>query len=71
MIRNRLEENPDPAYWEGLIKKMASSPFFNGKNKIGWKATFGWFIRPGKHEDIAEGSYESGIDTEIDWSKLT
>ncbi len=69
-IRERLEENPDPAYWEGLIKKMAASPFFNGQNKFGWAATFGWLIKPGKHEDVAEGTYDSGIETGIDWEKL-
>lgn len=61
-IRERLEENPDPAYWEGIIQKLATTPFFLGKNKRRWKADFLWLIEPENHVKIAMREYGSDED---------
>jgi hypothetical protein len=75
-IRERLEENPDPTYWEDLIKKMAQNPYFHGKNKLSWKADFLWLIEPGNHVKIATRQYTAadppGVDpVALDTSRWT
>lgn len=73
-IRDRLKENPDPAYWEGLIKKMASNAYFAGENNLKWKADFLWLIDPGNHTKVATREYNAQIIEEhaagIDWSRI-
>ena len=71
LIRERLDENSDPAYWEAVIKKMAATPFLRGENKRGWKATFDFLIAPGNHTRIMEGQYDSPANAaDIDYSRF-
>lgn len=71
-IRERLEENSDPPYWEGLIKKLASTPFFCGENNRKWKADFLWLIEPGNHVKLATRDYSNGGDAAaLDMSRWT
>ena len=53
----RWTENPDIAYWQGLIAKINVSPFCLGEK--GWTANIDWLLRPDTGAKIAEGQYGS------------
>lgn len=54
----RWDDRPDPEYWAGVIKKIAETPFCNGTNRRGWRATFDFLIQPNTHNKVLEGQYE-------------
>lgn len=45
-IKRRLEENPEPEFWYGLIAKINASAFCTGQNSADWKASFDYLIAP-------------------------
>lgn len=56
--RARLSEEPDLAYWEGLVKTMAETPFLCGKNDRKWRADFDWLVaNDTNHVKVSEGKY--------------
>lgn len=59
--QNRLKEISDLTYWEGVIKKIAASPFCNGQNDRMWIATIDFLIRPDTHVKVMEGKYDEKI----------
>lgn len=73
-IKERMKENPDVAYWEKIIKKMADNPYFSGANNLKWKADFLWLIEPGNHLKVAMRDYTAQVVEErsggIDWSRI-
>jgi hypothetical protein len=64
-IRARRKEEPDLAYWVGLIKRLAASDFATGKVRndlypTGWKADLTWLIKNDEnHTKVAEGRYDN------------
>lgn len=53
--RVRLREEPDPAYWESVVCKMAASTFC----RSGKWANFDWLIvNDTNHVKVAEGKYD-------------
>lgn len=55
----RLKEQPDLAWWERVIDKMAHCPFLLGQNERGWRASFDFILSPGKAGKILEGAYSN------------
>lgn len=55
----RWKEKPSAEYWVGVIQKIASSDFCNGKSAVGWRATFDWLLRPDTHLRVLEGKYDN------------
>lgn len=53
----RLADNPEVAYWEQVVKRIASSDFCCGWSG-GWKATFQWLLKPDTHLKVMEGQYD-------------
>jgi len=55
-IKTRLKENPDLAYWEAVVKRMAESEFMRDK---GW-ATLDWLIKnDNNHLKVSDGNYDN------------
>ena len=54
----RLHEHPTRAYWQDIIRRIATSPFCLGENDRGWRANFEWLVRPDTHLRVLEGRYE-------------
>lgn len=52
--KSRVRENGDPAYWEKIVKAIASNPFCRGENDRGWVATIDYLLRPNTHVRVAE-----------------
>jgi len=57
----RIAEEPDPTYWETVVKKISASPFCNGSNERDWKANFDFLVKPDKHHKVCEGTYDQHI----------
>lgn len=55
----RWREKPDPDYWSGIVRRIATSPFCRGENDRGWRADFDFFIRPETHHRVTEGKYDA------------
>lgn len=53
----RWAEKPDPDYWTGIVKRIASTPFCVGENERKWKADFDFLIRPDTQHKVLEGKY--------------
>ncbi len=58
--RNRWREKPDAEYWASVVKRLAASPFCQGKNDSGWRANIDFFLRPQTHVKAMEGQYDAG-----------
>lgn len=52
----RIEDFPDPAFWEGLIEKINASSFLTGQS-TNWKCDFDWILNSSNLAKIMEGSY--------------
>ena len=52
------EQRPDE--WAETVKRMAASPFCNGKNDRGWKADFDFFLKPDTWQKVNDGKYDGG-----------
>lgn len=57
-IKARMRERPDPGYWIGIVERIARSPFCQGDNQRGWRATFDWLLQPETHLKVSEGKYD-------------
>jgi len=75
-IRARWAEKPDLAYWEGAVKRLASSTFASG----GKWATFDWLMKNDtNHTKAAAGNYDNAdsggtsdwMDDPEQWAKIT
>ena len=56
----RLKDQPDLAYWERVVRRLAASSFATGKNDRQWKADFGWLIANDEnHVKVDEGKYDN------------
>lgn len=54
-----IPEGTDPEkYFSQIVDRIASSPFCNGKNDRGWKATVDWLLKPDTHLRVNEGKYD-------------
>lgn len=53
----RLKED-DESSWIEAVKKLSASPFCNGTNDRGWKATFDFILQPEARLKILEGFYD-------------
>lgn len=58
-IKARLKENPSEQYWITVVSRIASTPFCNGDNERGWRASFDFLLRPDTHLKVMEGQYAS------------
>lgn len=58
-MKERWKECSDPEYWGSVVKKLSQSPFCNGSNDRGWKATFDFLIQPDTQNKALEGKYDS------------
>lgn len=66
-IKSRLKEEPDPAYWESVVRRAAETPFLRGENDRGWKANFDWLVRNDEnHAKVMEGGYGEASEPELD-----
>lgn len=55
----RLREEPDLAYWEQTIKRIAASAFCRGEGTQGWRASLDWLIaNDTNHAKVNEGKYD-------------
>lgn len=45
-------------YFGEVIKRIAASPFCNGRGTTGWVATFDWLLKPDSHIRVMEGKYD-------------
>ena len=68
----RWKENPDPAYWAGVVKRLAASDFCNGGGSRGWIATFDYLLQPDTHIRVAEGAFgkQKGNPEVVEWTGL-
>ena len=63
-LKNRYEElsrtgEPLPLF-RTLFEKMENTPFLQGDNRRGWKATFDWLISNGENwRKVMEGNYDN------------
>ncbi len=55
--RNRLDEYPAQAFWQGLLERINRSPLLRG-DKGDWKANFDWILQPANFAKILEGNYD-------------
>lgn len=63
LIRQRLDENSDPDYWEAVIKRIVKSDFLTGKTPgKPWCADFDFLIKDGSHIKIMEGKYDNRVE---------
>ncbi len=58
----RWRENALEGYWREVIIRVARSPFCNGTNDRGWRATFDWVLKPDTHIKITEGKYDASAN---------
>ena len=64
--RTRLSERP-LGEWETIFSRMAKTPFLNGKNKKGWRASFDWIIANESNAlKVLEGKYDDRPVAESD-----
>lgn len=55
----RLSERP-LTEWQTIFSRMAKTPFLNGKNARGWRASFDWVLaNPDNAVKVLEGNYSS------------
>jgi len=54
----RWAERPDAAYWTGVVRRLAASPFCRGETGGTWRATFDFLIQPDTHVKVLEGKYD-------------
>jgi len=47
--------------WQELLSIVAGSPFLNGDNDRGWRATFSWVLKPANLEKIMDGFYSTQV----------
>lgn len=57
MLEVRLREPFFAANWREAMSKVKLSPFLQGQNNRGWRASFEWFIAPDSVSKIMEGKY--------------
>jgi hypothetical protein len=62
-IKDRLEETPNSEEWVAALTRISLSTKCQGlENEPGkyehWKATFDWFIKPGRLDQIADGVWD-------------
>lgn len=61
-VTRRLQENPDAAFWVGVMNKVRGSPLLRGdvprQDGSPWKATFDWILNPTNLTKIIEGNYD-------------
>lgn len=60
----RLKEHPYGADWLEAIRRMAASPFCQGKNNKpgehhGWRADFDFLLQPGRLDQALEGKWDA------------
>jgi hypothetical protein len=55
----RWRSNPDPKFWEQVVKRIAASNFCGGSSNTSWIATFDWLIRPDTATKVLEGKYDN------------
>ena len=56
-VKARLKQAPID-YWRTVFTKMNTTPFLNGENDRGWKATFDWVIKNDENADkVMSGAY--------------
>jgi hypothetical protein len=56
LMRERWEENPSEEFWRNIVSRISSSSFCNGKK--GFRATFGWLLKPDTWASVLEGAYD-------------
>lgn len=56
--RARWNERPDIHYWEATVQRLAESPFANGRNDRGWRASVDFLLQAESHLKINEGKYD-------------
>lgn len=54
--RARLQEFPEPAFWERLIERINTSSFLTGQSSH-WKCDFDWILNSSNLTKITEGNY--------------
>lgn len=64
-VAARWKENPSEEYWIKVIRKLADSPFCNGKSNTGWRASFDFLIQPETQHKAIEGKYDDPNSTRI------
>ena len=57
-VQARMAEHGKGAIFE-VIKKASVSPFLNGGNGYGWKASFDWLFAPTNFVKVLEGNYDA------------
>jgi hypothetical protein len=63
----RISENPSLEYWEGIIRRIADSPFCRGEVQIqqgrtsSWVADFTWLVQVETHIKVSEGRYDRRV----------
>jgi len=55
----RWDERPEEEYWVKVILRINKSTFCLGENSRGWKADFGFLIRPDTAAKALEGKYDA------------
>lgn len=64
--RLRLKERSKPE-WEAILKRIASTPFLQGKNDRGWRADFDWLIANDTNATkVIEGKYDNGKKDQLE-----
>lgn len=59
LLEVRLREPFFVANWPAALAKIKTSPFLQGQNDRGWRASFEWFIAPDSVPKIMEGKYDN------------
>lgn len=59
--KQRLKEQPNQAYWETVIQRIASSAFCRGANDRGWKADMDFLLRKNSAVKALEGKYDDTV----------
>lgn len=62
-IEMRLRDKFFATNWREAMQKIHASPFCNGVNDRGWKATFDWFLQPDSCLKVMEGKYANNGST--------
>lgn len=47
--------------WRQSMEKVKSSPFCQGSNDRGWRASFDWFLKPDTCAKLMEGKYQTNV----------
>jgi hypothetical protein len=73
-ISAKLRDNPNPDYWQEVIRKLAASDFCNARTGKSWRATFDWLLKNDNHLKALEGMYDNkqaGVPGQaIDWEEF-